>query len=256
LLAQKDKFTRDELFYFFGVISHALQTMKRFEQKRVPLEVALVKLAQRTPVQDLGEAIERLKSVERRPSAPSAVPPPSSVGAQAARPAALPMPPRPAAAVRAAREERETEETEIPELEELPAGDIEVETPVPKRDVSLDSIWPQLLGALKSEKISVATYLAEGEPAGIEGNTAKISFPERHSFHRESLETPENRQLIQRHLVRLLGRDVRIEFESVKEISGRMASVEPAAPAFEAKKEPEGAVKSAMNIFGGKIVGQ
>lgn len=254
LLAQKDRFTRDELFYFFGVISHALQTMKRFEQKRVPLEVALVKLAQRTPVQDLGEAIERLKSVERRPLATP--PAPSSVGAQAVRPVAPPMPSRPAAAVHAARGEREAEEAEVPELEELPMGDIEVETPEPKRNASLDSVWPQLLGALKSEKISVATYLAEGEPAGIEGNVAKISFPERHSFHRESLETPENRQIIQKHLVRLLGRDVRIEFESVKEISGRMANVEPSAPAMEANKEPEGAVKSAMNIFGGKIVGQ
>ncbi len=251
LLAQKDRFTRDELFYFFGVISHALFTMKRFEQKRVPLEVALVKLAQRTPVQDLGEAIARLKSVERRPSAPSL--PPSSVGAQAVRPAAPPMPPRPAAAARAVREDVEVE---VPELEELPTGDIEIETLEPRRSVSLDSVWSQLLGALKSEKMSVAMYLVEGEPVGLDGNVVKISFPERHSFHREALETPENRQLIQKHVARLLGRDVRIEFESVKEISGRMANSEPVAPLAEANTEPEGAVKSAMNIFGGKIVGR
>jgi DNA polymerase-3 subunit gamma/tau len=224
--------------------------MKRFAEKRVPLEVALVKLAQRTPVQELSEAIERLKSVERRSAAPAPPPAPSSVGAQAARPS-IPMPSRPAPA-------RARVEEEVPEVEELPMGEIELEPPpsaAPARNVSLDAIWPQLLGALKSEKISVATYLSEGEPSGIEGNTVKISFPERHSFHRESLETPENRQLVQKHLVKLLGRDVRLEFESVKEISGRMAAVEPAAPAPVEEKSENGAVKSAMNIFGGKIVG-
>ena len=61
LLKQKDSFTLEDLFYFFSVITHTLQTLKRFEMKRIPLEIALIKLAHKVPMEELSQVLEALK---------------------------------------------------------------------------------------------------------------------------------------------------------------------------------------------------
>jgi DNA polymerase-3 subunit gamma/tau len=228
LLRQREAFSREDLFYFFSVITHTLQTMRRFESKRIPLEIALIKLAQRTPLESLAGILERLRDSEKRVSMPTSPPPPG--------PAPRPRPPAPPPGPK-------TGGPADPDVEEeLPAGDIEGEPLREKKPVALESVWQPLLRALKAEKISVASYLAEGEPAELKAGVVKILFPEKFNFHRECLEADDNRALIEKHLSSFLERPVRIEFETVKELSG-------SAPA-----EPAEWVKSAMGLFGGKII--
>ena len=66
LSEQKKRFTKEDLFYFFGVISHTLQVMKRFEMKRIPLEIALIKLAHKAPMEELSTLLEKLKNTEKK----------------------------------------------------------------------------------------------------------------------------------------------------------------------------------------------
>ena len=236
LSKQKERFSKEDLFYFFAVIMHALNTLKRFELKRVPVEMALVKLAQGAPMEDLSKAIEALRQIEKKNDrAPLTAP-----AIQSSRPATKPP-------VNAAAED----EADIPDVEDLPAEDLVI--PVKPREnavVSLDAVWQLLISALKNEKISVASYLAEGEPLGMEGTVAKISFPERLSFHRESLETLENKKLVEKHLSQLLEMEVAVHYESVKELSEQNG-----ATASSKTQVPENpALKSAMSIFGGRIV--
>ena len=236
LSKQKERFSKEDLFYFFAVIMHALNTLKRFELKRVPVEMALVKLAQGAPMEDLSKAIEMLRQIEKKND-------------------------RAPLAVRAAHNSRPTlkspmnanteDEVEIPDVEDLPAEDL-VLPAKPKENavVSLDAVWQLLISALKNEKISVASYLAEGEPLGMEGTVAKISFPERLSFHRESLETLENKKLVEKHLSQLLEMEVAVHYESVKELSGQSG----VSAGFKTQTPENPALKSAMSIFGGRIV--
>ncbi|HTL70230.1 MAG TPA: DNA polymerase III subunit gamma/tau [Candidatus Eisenbacteria bacterium] len=240
LLRQRDLFSKDELFYFFSVISHALVSMRRFDQKRVPLEIALIKLASRAPAEDLAEAIRMLRAAGPEKKTFNAPPP-------AAPRAAAPAPPP-------ERKSRLTrEDDEIPEIEELPTEDLPA-APAAKAEApaALSAVWQTLLRALKQEKISVASYLAEGEPREIRGGVARVAFPESLSFHRESLETAENRSLIEKHLSAICGLSLRVEFDSVKETAPGTGL--PADPAPGASSPPEGAIQSAINLFGGKIV--
>ena len=226
LLKQKERFSKEDLFYFFSVITHTLQTMKRFEMKRIPLEMALVKLAHRNPMADISQLLEQLKCSEKK-----------TLGT-------------PAPGLKITKKTLEEDDPDIPETEELPTGEIPAKAILPdKKITSLDTIWQPLIRALKAEKISVATYLAEGEPVGLEEGVARISFPEKLAFHRESLETETNRQIIERHLSLLLDQAIRVKFESVKELAGKVY-----AEAKNPDPESEGVMKSAMDIFGGRII--
>ena len=66
LLKQKDAFSREELFYFFSVITHTLQLLRRFEMKRIPIEIMLIKLACRVPMESIAEVLEQLKTAEKK----------------------------------------------------------------------------------------------------------------------------------------------------------------------------------------------
>ena len=229
---QKDRFSKEDLFYFFSVIAHTLQVMKRFEMKRIPLEIALIKLAHKAPMEELSTLIEKFKTAEKK---------------------TVIFEPKEDRSLSADRED----ELAGPDIEELPEGEIAIKEPVQEKKItSLDTVWQLLLKALKLEKISVASYLAEGEPVGLANGIARISFPDRLLFHRESLETEVNRKLIEKHLSSLLDEPVRVEFQSVKELlrKNNGSAVEFVDETM--TKDPESAetLKSAMSIFGGKIV--
>ena len=102
----------------------------------------------------------------------------------------------------------------------------------------------------------MASYLAEGEPVGLANGVAKISFPDRLLFHRESLETEVNRKLVEKHLSSLLDEPVKVEFQSVKELSGKNngSAVKFVDEIMTKDAESAETLKSAMSIFGGKIV--
>jgi DNA polymerase-3 subunit gamma/tau len=242
LVKQKEAFSRDDLFYFFGVVVHTIQIMKRFDSKRIPLEIALLKLARKAPMQDISQVLETLKTsssnFEKK----------NSAAPEMTRKAPAPLSPKP----------KIEEEDAAPEIEELPEGELPVAQALgEKRSPQLEAVWEPLIRFLKAEKISVASYLVEGEPLEIKGGVARIAFPAKHAFHREFLETDENRKLIEKHLSSLLDEVVRVKFESVKELPGKVAAGQTRLSEPEpAKSTPEtdGALKSAMNIFGGRIV--
>ena len=123
------------------------------------------------------------------------------------------------------------------------------------RSLSLEAVWQPLLGALRNEKISVASYLAEGEPVELKNGAATVLFPSKLNFHKESLELADNKRLIEKHLSALLGENVCLVLESSKEVPAASngqaaASTAPKSAAAEA----DGVIKSAMNLFGGRIV--
>ena len=238
LLKQKDAFTREELFYFFSVITHTLQLLRRFEMKRIPIEIMLIKLACRVPMESIAEILEKLKNEEKKTPTRDITSVPVKIPAPASRPAA------------AAKPKKEEEEKDAPEIEELPAGDIEIEAPVREtRSVSLDGVWQGFIQAVKNEKISVASYLAEGEPWGLKDGIATVAFPARLNFFKETLEMPDNKRLLEKHLSKLLEQDVRLVFEVIREISKSKN-----AAAADVSSEDNPVIKSAMNLFGGRII--
>lgn len=239
LLKQKDSFSRDNLFYFFTVILHTIQILKRFDMKRVPLEIAIIKLANQAPMEDLSALLEKLKDAEKKS-------PVLEISPRTApfTPAALALP---------KRKKAETDEDE--DAQELPPSDMEI-TPVPRpdRSVSFDTVWPSFVQAVKSEKMNVGSYLGEGEPGPLGAGRAVIVFPERHNFFKECLEVTENRSILEKHLSRLLAQEVMISFELIKEISDKKSPSPSDEKAAAAPSQDDPTIRSAMNLFGGRLL--
>ena len=246
LLAQKDLFARDELFYFFSVMMRTLETLKRYELKRIPLELALVKISLRAPMQELAEALERLKTSEKKtdlkdPRRDLLNHPERAQRAEGSPPAVRPKP--------------STKDAD--EDEELPPSDAEI-VPRPasgkdlERSVSFDAVWPEFVQAVKGEKMSMGSYLAEGEPGSLANGRAVIGFPKRHNFFKETLEMPETKQMLEKHLSRIAGHSVFIVFELIREIERPASAPGDKNAGGEPQSDPT--IQSAINMFGGRMI--
>lgn len=244
LKAQSVAINKDELFYFFSVLVHTLQVMKRFELKRIPLEMALIKMAERAPMNQLSKAIEIIEKIEKLPfEVKRSTHPVSEIKSQLSPEVLL-------------KENPNNEDTDPPEIEELPEGDLPLGAGISDKDrITLESIWEPLLSQLKKEKISVASYLAEGAPLSYSKGIAKVAFPENLVFHRESLESVDNKKLIEKHLSALLHEDVRLEFQAAANATESSESRDKDSSKKKQVVDPktDSMIKSAMNIFGGKI---
>ncbi len=247
LLKEKDLFTKDDLLYFFSVLMHAMQTMKRFDAKCIPLEIALIKLTNRAPLESIEKAIETLNNLEKK----NLISASSPTFLRNSAPVRVETPLSPPSL------EKDIKIEETDDLEELPTEDLNLSTLQEEKKVcSLDTIWEPLIRALKNEKISVASYLAEGEPVNFENGVVRISFLETLSFHRECLEQQINKQLIEKHLSSFLDTAVRVQFESVKKLIKKPSEKNgEALSAVSQKMDPdsENLVKSAEELFGGRI---
>jgi len=115
----------------------------------------------------------------------------------------------------------------------------------PAQSVSLDDIkgcWENIINNLSRIKMSVATYLNEGELLKAQGNVLTISFPRNYSLHREALEQKENKALIEKSISELLNTRVRVNFILSQELKHKDES------------ENNPAIKSALEMFHGRVI--
>jgi hypothetical protein len=133
--------------------------------------------------------------------------------------------------------------------------------PAKEGDVTLAAIedaWVSLIRGIRIKKMSVATYLSEGKPISYEGEVLTLGFPEGRSFHREALEDPQSRKLIEDTIQEMLGVTPVLKFVITKEEPKEAYAVpdepleEMTAPPAETKPDP--LIDSALDIFGGKVV--
>ena len=111
--------------------------------------------------------------------------------------------------------------------------------------------WPILVKAMAVKKMSVSSYLGEGEPDSVTGNTAIIGFPKEFNFHREVLEEKHNKDAIEQALSQIMDTPVQMSFVATDK-KPNDSIIEPDKNKEELKaKEP--VIDSALNIFGGRV---
>jgi len=208
LLNQSAEFSLEEIFSAFNILMNAQEMSKRLDSLRIPLEINLVRLAHN----------------KRGPAAPS----PAQKYAQA-----------PFAAPR-------KEKVEPPAVKKDDSGTDPADPPQAEAQaVSFESIkesWRNIIINLGRIKMSVATYLNEGEPIKLQGSVLTVSFPKNYSLHKESLESKENKEIIEKSISELFNTNLKVNF------------LLSTAEKQRGNTENHPFVRSALDMFGGKVI--
>lgn len=111
--------------------------------------------------------------------------------------------------------------------------------------VALEAVkenWQAVITNLSRVKISAAHYLTEGEPERMHGNTVIISFPGNLSLHKESLESKENKGLVEKCFSEFFKTVVRVNFTLSAQVKKQQTG------------EDNPFIKSALDMFGGRVI--
>lgn len=210
LTALAEGFSVAELGAMAQVLSAAVETMRRVGEPRIPLEMALIRLATGESLVSVVELLDRLDRMDQRLQEQGTVPTEDSPPERSSVPSA-------ASAV------------------SLSSSTLE----------GIVAIWPKLLEEIHRQKASVSAYLTEASPIALEpGDPPRvvIGLPKGFDFHREALERPATRELVEQTLGDLLGVSLRCAFRAVDEI-----------PKMESPPDPS-VLTSVLDMFEGRVL--
>jgi len=170
--AQAQKMPESEIVRAAQVMSDAERELRRSEQQRLTLELAMVRLA--SPPQE---------EAPRPAAAPAATPAPAKApkgkaGAKAGRTRA--------AAAGAETAPAATDEAEAADT--APAGELSLE--------ALQERWPALLEKLRGQRgrSTIAAFLAESAPVALNGSQLVLGF--NHEFHWNQMKSQQRQQVV------------------------------------------------------------
>ena len=223
LFKQSQMMSLEEIFTAFNILIATQEMTKRLDSQRLPLEISLVRLAH--------------SRSESRAGLPAAKQGPVVSGGQSHKAQTnLSGPVNP-------------KTTGLNPEKEEPAHQIQPQAardiPAPIVSVTLEKVkevWGGIVNNLSKIKMSVSTYLSEGEPTKVQGDLVTIAFPKSCSLHKESLDRKENKMIVEKAASELCNADLRLNFILVADMKQET----------DTRSNPF--IKSALEMFGGRVV--
>lgn len=244
LFKQSQSLTLDEIFAAFNILVATQEMTKRLDSQRIPIEISLVRLAQ-------GKS-EKVQGMQ--PSGASA---PAPHLAHIHKPAVSTPPPSKQRDAQFPPAQASLDDAIVPgdlpgpasaNFQAAPTATITAvkEKVVLPEAVPLEKVqeaWANIVNNLSRVKMSVSTYLSEGEPVKVLGDLVTVAFPKSCSLHKESLEGKENKQIVEKAVSEICDVSLRVNFILSAEIKSNNIDV---------RSNPF--VKSALEMFGGRVV--
>lgn len=254
------QFEEPDLVRMLNAVTELETQIGRVTEPRFWLELTVVKLAQMTASVDLQALIRRLEQLEgdlKRRGAPS----PRAPAAVRKQPASSPPPNAPSPGRNAPSNARPASHRSTPSRPApQPQGNgrrapepsvVKEQTPPiasngKPPDLSIvEGRWEQLVQAVKTKKISVGTFLDEGQPQSMDGRRLVVAFQKNREFHANQVR--RNRALVEEVAGGVFGGTVTISCEVVYDDNAQVA--EEKAP------ETDERVQMVMQVFGGEVIG-
>jgi DNA polymerase-3 subunit gamma/tau len=240
------QFTIEQILYIIYTLSNTIDFMRKTSLARIPFEAAMVKLTQIPIIIPVTELLAKIDALQKSaPAAPirQADPGPKqfNTGPAPVAPSAAPLPP--------------ATQSDKPPAQASASIDLE----------EISGYWSKVVTFIKPRKISVASYMEEGSPVNFESNVITVAFPKECQFHKEVVESLNNKRLIEEALLALTGLELRVVFTLTEPAGGKSrskAAGAAGAPGEDLSGEGDGAgddsdpiVKAALNMFSGRIAG-
>lgn len=189
LTRQAGHFSLEDIFVSFNILNNALEMTKRIDSQRIPVELALIKLAygkKQVSAEKSESKISNTHSFQKRDFENMVN---DEMGVQKKNNVSF-------------------SKSHLDKTESL--------------DISLEKIkdnWVSVLDAVSREKIYLSHYLSEASIHSLDGSVLTLSFPKNCSLHKESMEKKENRSLVERIIKEICGAAVKLSFILSKEQS-------------------------------------
>lgn len=248
---QTEPLTVEDILYILHSLINTNYMMRRSSSARIPLELLAVKLSQKESIVSLDEICKRLSSLERgtRDSRTEA-----KLQTKAKEEDST---------LKTPEEHSPVKSNQISEDEGVSVSTAEIPAQPTESQPALyhiKEIMPQVIKNIRQEKIYIASCLSEGKLVDFKHNILTIGFYKKNNFHKESLEKPQNKKLVEAHLSRVLNSTVGVEFIIVKEENELpveekappQAEEEPKSPLKKALSDP--IIENALDIFDGNII--
>ena len=272
-LETAQSFTEKDLLHYLEILVQHTQLLRFSENPQLMLELLLLKLAHKPLSLDIQELLDLLNNSPgsnpgsggdeppppRRPvpSAPSpshSAPPvsgrkfeppaPQSSGAPDSTKTSLGkfgklpiMGNFPPASKPEAQPEKQTVASE-------PSDSIQVE-------ITIDDIrkkWNSLLGAVRREKIALASFLQDGVAKEVDGQIVHIAFDAKTGFHKDHVQ--KNAAIIENELKKIFGVTLKIQTLAVDfEEAGIQKTTQSPEEVFENMKNKEPVLKKIIELF-------
>jgi DNA polymerase-3 subunit gamma/tau len=226
LLVQSQKLTLPEILNAIELFIEAQEVARITETSRMPLELAFARFTYQG---------EEIKSPTLTAGKQAAVPPskPVSVAQEPSRPVVvdrLKDDKGQAAVVSSPSQDNIDQE---PQEALHDASEVNITT--------IRQVWNALTYEVSRQKMSLATYLQEGNPYAYKDGKLVIAFTPDFSFQKESLEHKDNQRMVEDIFSQKLRKQISLQFILMDAHAGQ--AVDPA-------------VDKALNVFKGKVVNQ
>ena len=253
------QFEEADLVRMLNAVSELETQISRVTEPRFWLELTVMKLVQMTSSVDLQVLIGRLEQLERglksqgtatgtrRPlSSPRPAPNRKATSSGPdTRVRGEKLPPRPTASKSSPPQQRDNGRpvAEQPREEIPPVPDVSSEEP-PDFSVIKDK-WEQLVQAVKNERMSLGTFLAEGRPQSMDGRHLVVAFQKNLEFHANQVR--RGRAQVEEVARGVFGGTVTISCEVVYEENKEQIAEEKRA-------EEDERVQMVMQVFSGEVI--
>ncbi|MDD5226974.1 MAG: hypothetical protein PHV97_07335, partial [Candidatus Omnitrophica bacterium] len=117
----------------------------------------------------------------------------------------------------------------------------------------VERVWPQVIELVKAKRMSLSLYLAEAEPAEVDGTVIVLGLPSEFRFHKETLEKDLNKQVIEEAFAQALAKKVRVQCVVTEREGTTEDATGERAPATKDEGVPD-IVSKALEIFDGSKV--
>jgi DNA polymerase-3 subunit gamma/tau len=201
-------FTPGKLTALLALAGRTVAELRRSPRPRLALEVALASMARLEDPGAMDELIGRLDAMEQGGEARE---PRDSARRVPQAEARVPKTEPPVS--RVVEETREAPERQAAEVEETRAEPRAVEGPH-------GALWGSLLGAVRSRKMMLASFLDHGRPISVEEDVLLVAFD--NSYHEGIVNRRENLEMIHEELHRVAGKAIafRVKREAPQARSG------------------------------------
>jgi DNA polymerase-3 subunit gamma/tau len=119
-------------------------------------------------------------------------------------------------------------------------------------DPSITQVWPDILRAIKQQRVTLYAWLADGEV--VETSAHEITIAMKGAFHRDTVLKQENKKLIEQEIEKVLHKNYELKALTREEWESQRGRDEISVTSSEIRTPDDDIVKKALSIFGEELV--